>query len=159
MRFAATDARSDTSTTTARQDLLSIRLNEGPSLLRNDIRGKQNWIQVKLEGVKSDRNAGSGRLWWKNTGADHFESTQLLCLQRYAPAFRAREHHCGGSGSARTERTSGVLQAPAGPLTDQRARRCCTRRKRGWSKIRSKGPETPGYVSESPVNTKVLETA
>jgi len=38
-------------------DILIVNLNEPPSLLRNDIRGKQNWIKVKLEGVKSNRSA------------------------------------------------------------------------------------------------------
>jgi len=43
-------------------DVLVINLNEPPSLLRNDIRGKQNWIKVKLEGVKSNRSAIGARV-------------------------------------------------------------------------------------------------
>ena len=43
-------------------DVLIINLNEPPSLLRNDIRGKQNWIKVKLEGVKSNRSAIGARV-------------------------------------------------------------------------------------------------
>jgi hypothetical protein len=43
-------------------DILIINLNEPPSLLRNDIRGKQNWIKVKLEGVKSNRSAIGARV-------------------------------------------------------------------------------------------------
>ncbi len=43
-------------------DMLIINLNENPSLLRNDIRGKQNWIKVKLEGVKSNRSAIGARV-------------------------------------------------------------------------------------------------
>jgi hypothetical protein len=31
-------------------------------LLRNDIKGKQNWIKVKLEGVKSNRSALGARV-------------------------------------------------------------------------------------------------
>src|SRR3989449_7156928 len=42
-------------------DVLIVNLNEPPSLLRNDIRGKQNWIKVKLEGVKSNRSAIGAR--------------------------------------------------------------------------------------------------
>ena len=39
-------------------DILIINLNEPPSLLRNDLRGTtNNWIKVKLEGVKSNRSA------------------------------------------------------------------------------------------------------
>lgn len=43
-------------------DILVINLNEPPSLLRNDIRGKQNWIKVKLEGSKSNRSAIGARV-------------------------------------------------------------------------------------------------
>lgn len=43
-------------------DILIVNLNESPSLLRNDLRGKQNWIKVKLEGVKSNRSAIGGRV-------------------------------------------------------------------------------------------------
>jgi hypothetical protein len=38
-------------------DILIVNLNEPPSLLRNDLTGKQNWLKVKLEGVKSNRSA------------------------------------------------------------------------------------------------------
>jgi enediyne biosynthesis protein E4 len=38
-------------------------LNEPPSLLRNDLTGKaNNWIKVKLEGVKSNRSAIGARV-------------------------------------------------------------------------------------------------
>ena len=30
-------------------DVLIVNLNEPPSLLRNDVSGKQNWIKVKLK--------------------------------------------------------------------------------------------------------------
>lgn len=43
-------------------DILIINLNEPPSLLRNDLSGKTNWIKVKLEGVKSNRNAIGARV-------------------------------------------------------------------------------------------------
>jgi hypothetical protein len=43
-------------------DILIINLNESPSLLRNDIQGKPNWIKVKLEGVKSNRSAIGARV-------------------------------------------------------------------------------------------------
>jgi len=43
-------------------DILIINLNEPPSLLRNDLSGKQNWIKVKLEGVKSNRSAIGARV-------------------------------------------------------------------------------------------------
>ncbi len=43
-------------------DVLIVNLNESPSLLRNDIGGKQNWIKVRLEGVKSNRSAIGARV-------------------------------------------------------------------------------------------------
>jgi hypothetical protein len=43
-------------------DILIVNLNEPPSLLRNDMTGKQNWIKVKLEGVKSNRSAIGARV-------------------------------------------------------------------------------------------------
>ncbi len=43
-------------------DILIVNLNETPSLLRNDLGGNQNWIKVKLEGVKSNRSAIGARV-------------------------------------------------------------------------------------------------
>lgn len=44
-------------------DILVVNLNEPPSLLRNDMTGKaNNWIKVKLEGVKSNRSAIGARV-------------------------------------------------------------------------------------------------
>jgi enediyne biosynthesis protein E4 len=43
-------------------DILVVNLNEPPSLLRNDLQRKQNWIKVKLEGVKSNRSAIGARV-------------------------------------------------------------------------------------------------
>jgi enediyne biosynthesis protein E4 len=43
-------------------DILIINMHEPPSLLRNDIRGKPNWIKVRLEGVKSNRSAIGARV-------------------------------------------------------------------------------------------------
>ena len=38
-------------------DILIVNLNEPPSLLRNDLRGRANWLKVKLVGVDSNRGA------------------------------------------------------------------------------------------------------
>jgi enediyne biosynthesis protein E4 len=43
-------------------DILIVNLNEPPSLLRNDLKEKQNWIKIKLEGVKSNRSAIGARV-------------------------------------------------------------------------------------------------
>jgi len=42
--------------------VLIMNMNEPPSLLRNDLEGKQNWLKVKLEGVKSNRSAIGSRV-------------------------------------------------------------------------------------------------
>jgi enediyne biosynthesis protein E4 len=49
-------------------DILIVNLNEPPSLLRNDLTGKQNWIKVKLEGVKSNRSAIGARVLVRYAG-------------------------------------------------------------------------------------------
>lgn len=43
-------------------DMVIVNLNEPPSLLRNDLSAKTNWIKVKLEGVKSNRSAIGARV-------------------------------------------------------------------------------------------------
>jgi hypothetical protein len=43
-------------------DVLIVNMNEPPSLLRNDILGKQNWLKIRLEGVKSNRSAIGARV-------------------------------------------------------------------------------------------------
>jgi hypothetical protein len=43
-------------------DILIVNMNEPPSLLRNDLTGEQNWIKIKLEGVKSNRSAIGARV-------------------------------------------------------------------------------------------------
>jgi len=43
-------------------DILIVNMNEPPSLLRNDLKGKQNWLKIKLEGVKSNRSAIGARV-------------------------------------------------------------------------------------------------
>lgn len=43
-------------------DILIVNLNEPPSLLRNDVRGKNHWIKVKLNGTKSNRSAIRARV-------------------------------------------------------------------------------------------------
>jgi enediyne biosynthesis protein E4 len=56
-------------------DVLIINLHEPPSLLRNDIKGKPNWIKVKLEGVKSNRSAIGARVL-----AHYGGKTQAQCV-------------------------------------------------------------------------------
>jgi len=43
-------------------DMLIVNENEPPSLLRNELSGKANWIKVRLEGTKSNRSAIGARV-------------------------------------------------------------------------------------------------
>jgi hypothetical protein len=43
-------------------DILVVNLNEPPSLLRNDLRGKNHWLKVKLVGTKSNFSAIGARI-------------------------------------------------------------------------------------------------
>ena len=43
-------------------DVLVVNMNEPPSLLRNDMRGSNHWIKVKLIGTKSNRSAIGARV-------------------------------------------------------------------------------------------------
>ena len=38
-------------------DVLIVNMNEPPSLLRNDLRGENHWLKIKLIGTKSNRSA------------------------------------------------------------------------------------------------------
>src|SRR3979411_326580 len=42
-------------------DILIVNLNEPPSLLRNDVRGNNHWLKVKLVGTLSNRSAIGAR--------------------------------------------------------------------------------------------------
>jgi len=43
-------------------DVLIVNLNEPPSLLRNDLRGANHWLKLKLVGTKSNRSAIGARV-------------------------------------------------------------------------------------------------
>ena len=43
-------------------DVLIVNLNEAPSLLKNDVRGANSWLKVKLIGTKSNRSAIGARV-------------------------------------------------------------------------------------------------
>ena len=43
-------------------DVLIMNFNEPPSLLRNDVKGDNRWLKIKLVGVKSNRSAIGARV-------------------------------------------------------------------------------------------------
>jgi hypothetical protein len=113
--------------------MLIVNLNESPSLLRNDLSGEQNWIKVKLQGMKSNRSAIETRvlapLRRENAGAEPLQSIQLLFLQRWAPAFRPRKQYFGELWKciARADLRRALK-------TDRAARGCSVVPNRGWAK-------------------------
>jgi len=60
-------------------DILIVNLNETPSLLRNDLIGNQNWIKVKLEGVRSNRSAIGARVLARYGGKTQAQSVLSQC--------------------------------------------------------------------------------
>ncbi len=79
-------------------DILIINLNENPTLLRNDIRGKQNWIKVKLEGVKSNRSAIGARVLAHYGGKTQAQS--VLSQSSFYSCNDSRLHFGLGSNTA-----------------------------------------------------------
>lgn len=55
-------------------DILIVNMNEPPSLLRNDLKGKNHWIKVKLTGTKSNRSAIGTRVVAHYGGKSHAQS-------------------------------------------------------------------------------------
>jgi hypothetical protein len=79
-------------------DILIVNLNEPPSLLRNDLKAKQNWIKVKLEGVKSNRSAIGARVLVRYGGK--VQAQALLSQSSFYSANDPRLHF--GLGAARS---------------------------------------------------------
>jgi hypothetical protein len=79
-------------------DILIINLNEPPSLLRNDLRGKQNWLKIKLEGVKSNRGAIGARVLARYGGKTQVQS--VLSQSSYYSCNDPRLHFGLGSHSS-----------------------------------------------------------
>jgi len=83
-------------------DILIVNLNELPSLLRNDLKTKQNWIKVKLEGVKSNRSAIGARVLVRY-GAK-VQAQAVLSQSSYYSCSDPRLHFgLGASGSVDIE--------------------------------------------------------
>jgi enediyne biosynthesis protein E4 len=77
-------------------DVLIVNMNEPPSLLRNDLTGKQNWLKVKLEGVKSNRSAIGARVIAHYAGKSHAQA--LVSQSSYYSCNDPRLHF--GLGAA-----------------------------------------------------------
>jgi enediyne biosynthesis protein E4 len=83
-------------------DVLIVNLNEPASLLRNDVTGKQNWIKVKLEGVKSNRSAIGARVLVRYAGK--VQAQAVLSQSSFYSCNDPRLHFgLGGATSADIE--------------------------------------------------------
>lgn len=79
-------------------DILIINMNEPPSLLRNDVQGKANWIKVKLEGTKSNRSAIGARVLAHYGGKTQAQS--VLSQSSYYSCNDPRLHFGLGNNTA-----------------------------------------------------------
>lgn len=71
-------------------DVLIINLNEPPSLLRNDVQGKHNWIKIKLLGVTSNRSAIGARVLVRYGGKTQVQA--VLSQSSFYSASDTRLH-------------------------------------------------------------------
>ncbi len=79
-------------------DVLIVNLNEPPSLLRNDVSGKNHWLKVKLIGVKSNRGAVGARVTARYQGK--IQAQEVLSQSSFYSASDSRLHF--GLGTAKT---------------------------------------------------------
>ncbi len=71
-------------------DILVVNQNEPPSLLRNDVTGKNHWIKLKLQGVKSNRSAIGARATVRY--GDKRQLREVLAQSSYLSANDSRLH-------------------------------------------------------------------
>ncbi|HLJ77225.1 MAG TPA: CRTAC1 family protein, partial [Acidobacteriaceae bacterium] len=78
-------------------DVLIVNMNEPPSLLRNDLKPAQNWLKVKLEGVKSNRSAIGARVLVRY--GTHVQAQAVVSQSSYYSCNDPRLHF--GLGTAK----------------------------------------------------------
>ena len=79
-------------------DILVVNLNEPPSLLRNDVKGSNRWIKVKLQGVKSNRSAIGARVVARYGGK--MQAQEVVAQSSFLSVNDPRLHF--GLGAAQT---------------------------------------------------------
>ena len=92
-------------------DVLVMNMNEPPSLLRNDYAGGHGWIELALEGTRSNRSAIGATVvvtaGGRDPGAHGAEPVELLLARRPAAALRA-----GRAAGPIGSRSAGRPEAP-----------------------------------------------
>src|SRR4051794_381582 len=71
-------------------DVVIVNLNEPPSLLRNDVSGGNNWLKVRLVGVKSNRSAIGARVIARYGG--RIQAQEVLSQASFYSANDRRLH-------------------------------------------------------------------
>jgi hypothetical protein len=79
-------------------DILVLNMNEPPSLLRNDLRGDNHWLKVRLVGTKSNRSAIGARVLAHYSGRT--QAQEILSQSSYYSCNDFRLHF--GLGAAST---------------------------------------------------------
>jgi hypothetical protein len=79
-------------------DVLIVNLNEPPSLLRNDVRGNNHWLKVKLHGTRSNRSAIGARVLLRY--GDKQQVQEVISQSSYFSSNDPRLHF--GLGTADT---------------------------------------------------------
>jgi enediyne biosynthesis protein E4 len=83
-------------------DILIVNLNEPPSLLRNDVRGDNHWLKVKLIGTTSNRSAIGARVLAHYAG--RMQAQQVMSQSSFYSANDPRLHFgLGAAESANLE--------------------------------------------------------
>jgi hypothetical protein len=93
-------------------DILVMNMNEPPSLLRNDYGGPNNWIELKLEGTRSDRMALGATVLL--TAGGRTQARAVLSQSSYYSHDDARLHFGLGAAS-RAEKIE--VRWPSGAIT------------------------------------------
>ena len=71
-------------------DILIVNMNEGPSLLRNDVTGNNHWLKIKLIGTKSNRSAIGARVTVRYGGKQ--QAQEVLSQASFYSANDMRLH-------------------------------------------------------------------
>jgi hypothetical protein len=83
-------------------DILIVNTNEPPSLLRNDVKGTNHWLKVKLVGTKSNRSAIGARVLarYSDHASDYVQAQEVMSQSSYYSCNDPRLHF--GLGQATT---------------------------------------------------------
>jgi hypothetical protein len=93
-------------------------MNEAPSLLRNDVKGKHHWLKVKLIGTKSNRSGIGARVLVRYGDRTHVQ--EVLSQSSFYSCNDSRLHF--GLGEATTADVT--IRWPAGSREKYAAIKC-----------------------------------